>query len=654
MQLIRLLIVIMRIVFDLELMTSSFTETICNHVMRSFKEAEDWNMKTKFWDVYSLHFEYSNTITVMLFRYNIYEINDILNVILQQIIGDVEKDLIIFTIPKTYPIKFINDNYQYNLETRTPYLIIYVNDFVMKRTAYMTMEYPQSNWTSRNNYLFLKLYSTTSNWWGNFTDTSILDDMWFNYRVVNSVIFITHKKISSDNNEEIVLYNPFVTGKDNRIIRTNLGKNYTKNDINLNIVRSLNNHKIIIVSIDNCSSVPRSALKITTDSMHKTRNLNVMDTLEKYMKFRKNIMELLYYCFLGTPERGVMNLLLTRNADIIVSDLYVQYHGTNKIEFTTPVLLSRKLVIIVPKSEIYPPWKIFITYFSTIVWVKLFLLFGVCVLVWHMLRHFQNNNAVSSSQPVMRFINESIDILNLMMSTVVPFVQKIKPISQRLFICVWLIGSLIGGINFQSSLLNSFAHPYRGEDINTLEELDEIGLRILCHDMNILDALNESISYRNLVGKLKYISNETTAVDNMLIYRNASLLTSDERASMYLKKYPEKLHVIPHYPREYLVSYMIPTGSPYVTKLQNIMGKLNEAGLILKWNTEELYRVNIKIKAEYFQTDSEEMFSMKDLQVLFYIWGIGSISAVTVLVLENIIQRITCFGKNIPNISLYS
>jgi hypothetical protein len=120
-------------------------------------------------------------------------------------------------------------------------------------------------------------------------------------------------------------------------------------------------------------------------------------------------------------------------------------------------------------------------------------------------------------------------------------------------------------------------------------------------------------------------------------YRNVCLLTSKGEALWFLGKHPNKLHIIRDSPREYFVPYMIPKGSPYATRIHNLLGKMSEAGLVRKWDGDISYRRQLLALREG-RTNLQDIrngtvFALFDFQFSFFICGVG-ITTGTVMFFE--------------------
>jgi len=129
-----------------------------------------------------------------------------------------------------------------------------------------------------------------------------------------------------------------------------------------------------------------------------------------------------------------------------------------------------------------------------------------------------------------------------------------------------------------------------------------------------------------------------TLLHQLAMYRNFSMLTSKGETSWWLSKFPDKFHVINEYPREYFVSYMIPRGSPYATRIHNLLGKMVEAGLVRKWDIDTSYRLRLEAlrvgRANIQGNMNVKILSLAEFEPAFLMWGIGVTAGAVVFMVE--------------------
>jgi hypothetical protein len=83
---------------------------------------------------------------------------------------------------------------------------------------------------------------------------------------------------------------------------------------------------------------------------------------------------------------------------------------------------------------------------------------------------------------------------------------------------------------------------------------------------------------------------------------------------------------------------MIPKGSPYATRIHNLLGKMSEAGLVRKWDLDTSYRLQLEAlregRADLEDTSNVKIFRLFEFHFSFFVWGVGVTAATVVFLLE--------------------
>jgi len=319
-----------------------------------------------------------------------------------------------------------------------------------------------------------------------------------------------------------------------------------------------------------------------------------------------------------------------KQADILGNERYIKYYNTDKIEFTMPAFYTMQLVVVVPKAYRILPWRAIFECFTFQFWMYFLAVLLVTTVLWYVLRNLHGEVSC---------VANAANTLAVFLTMSVTFLTKISSSSQRFLLSFCLVFSLIFMCFFQSALLDAVSHPHFQPDINTLQKLDESGLPIVTLDRNLLDTFEWSPAMKNLHMKLQYQNlSARTLLHQLALYRNFSILTGKGEALWWLSKYPNKFHVIKEYPREYFVSYMIPRGSPYATRIHNLLGKMTEAGLVRKWDTDTSYRLHLEAlregRANIQGNEKVKILRLAEFQPAFFMWGIGLVASAVIFMLE--------------------
>ncbi|KAG7203010.1 hypothetical protein KM043_010138 [Ampulex compressa] len=161
---------------------------------------------------------------------------------------------------------------------------------------------------------------------------------------------------------------------------------------------------------------------------------------------------------------------------------------------------------------------------------------------------------------------------------------------ERLFLICSLAMSLILNGIFSSKLTSNFSKLSYLDDLQTLEDVDRTGLVVLTDSPDLLDdALNddESQTVLNLRAKLE-LSNATVINRRLFYDKNAAYLNRKKLIPVVMSEREKHLlHVVEECPKQYTVSALVHKGSPFLSRINVILGRLNNGGFYDKWFGEQ-------------------------------------------------------------------
>jgi hypothetical protein len=139
---------------------------------------------------------------------------------------------------------------------------------------------------------------------------------------------------------------------------------------------------------------------------------------------------------------------------------------------------------------------------------------------------------------------------------------------------------------------------------------------------------------------LNHVANLTDAA--VIIRETSSLYTE----SIYVAQDGTQLiHTVEECPAYYHLAYIVPMGSPYLPLINNVILRMNEAGLTFKWHSDGIDAQSFSGSCRQKKCARKEalrVFALTDLQLAFYMFATGLILSITVFVLEVIIGYQAC------------
>ncbi|KAG5681339.1 hypothetical protein PVAND_010784 [Polypedilum vanderplanki] len=341
---------------------------------------------------------------------------------------------------------------------------------------------------------------------------------------------------------------------------------------------------------------------------------------------------------------GALGSLQRRKSDIAMTAFFMKDYETRATEFLYPLYMD-KLCVVVPKAQRIPPELLPLMIFDEKLWIILFIVVFMICIVWILLRSVNNQirrpsraadnitfNIVNynfspflASQSNLRQ-NTQIFIDTWMLFLSIPMRRLTRAQYERIFLASVCLVSIIFVSIYQSSLATVFVRPIYFKDIETLDQLDKSGNLILVKYAGYLTDVfpnDTSQVYRNLRDKMKLVDTELTAMD-LVKYRSKTATITRKSTTLldnYLYFMKKELYLIDkECPKNYFLSYMVPTKSVYLTRINEILFDILRFGFIWKWINDFNYKVqvaNIKKIADE-NTSGAKVLTMNDLKFPFY------------------------------------
>jgi len=95
-----------------------------------------------------------------------------------------------------------------------------------------------------------------------------------------------------------------------------------------------------------------------------------------------------------------------------------------------------------------------------------------------------------------------------------------------------------------------------------------------------------------------------------------------------------QLHIVKECPRTYSLAYIIPKGSPFLFRINNIIAQFVESGIIDKWFEDTRLNMTAFQRHRYSSNDSPKVFSLEELQMPFLILICGLFGSAITFCLE--------------------
>jgi len=553
-----------------------------------------------------------------------------------------------------YKITIDNLSQNNTWQNRTDLTWIFVIDNI---NILNTFVYEQKHiWKTTNQYVIINTAPSIT-----MLLREIFQMIWKNYNVYKIIIIS-----NQDDFQCLSKYSPFEKNRWNEygVIRKICGLMKFKNNIELYTnFRNLNGYPIHIVVF------PSLMMNITYDEnikkfKYSKLDANAMLLLEKEME-AKFLMNVLYPLSNEDPFQRTLQYIESGKAEIIITSFFIHQYGKfKKYEFTVS-LYEDKLCFIAPTNGFVPKSYMPIMPFTPDLWIVLMMYNVLVCVLWFLIKYYSGLfRRQEVPLPLIRTTEKfifSIQESNLSprihpyVSSCFYFFEKLcyplkedsgtttSTTSQRaLLFGTLFFGVIIVGL-YQSCLVSSLSNPFHYPELDTLEDVANSNFTIITKYQNLKQ--NVFLENTTLANKLRdkikvIISNKRTndivafnkkvvAISRYLSYK------LDDLSNYFDADGNELLHIVKEYPYTYLLSYVVKLYSPYRERINELLLRMQEAGLIKLWYENMAYPIyEAEQKRKMAKSEKKIKLTMKHYSLTFIGLSFGLLSCVIVFLAE--------------------
>ncbi|KAL0108843.1 hypothetical protein PUN28_014156 [Cardiocondyla obscurior] len=319
------------------------------------------------------------------------------------------------------------------------------------------------------------------------------------------------------------------------------------------------------------------------------------------------------------PFHRTLQYIENGEAELIVNSFFVhQYKEYEKYEFTATIY-EDKLCLIAPTAGFVPKSYMPIMSFAPDLWVALAMYNILVSIVWFLIKYysvsFRQRKAVVI--PLERITESSfatshrrrfanlfpgihpyvLSCFDLVETWCYPLKENSGSAStttttaQRAFLIGTLFFGLIVTGLYQSCLMSSLSDPFHYPELKTLEDVASSNLTLITKYYNVKEStftgnttLDNKLHSKTQLFVAKERTYDAVAFDRktIAISRYASVKLTD-MSKYYDIDGNELLHIVEEYPTTYLLSYVMRIYSPYRERINGLLLRMQEAGLVRLW-----------------------------------------------------------------------
>jgi len=557
----------------------------------------------------------------------------------------------------SYKITTSDFSWKYTWQSRTDLTWIFIVDGMNILNSFV---HEQSHiWKAINQYLVIVTSPNTT------SPQKIFQTVWKTYGVYRIAIISIE-----DNFRCLSRYLPFEKNRQNEygIIRKDCLMDQEDNVELYANLENLNRYPIHMVVF------PSLMMEVAFDQ--DTRNprfsgldANVMSLLERTMgaQFHINIFRInSINGDYGDPFHRALQYIENGESELIITSFFIQrYKEYRKYEFTASVY-EDKLCLIAPTAGFVPKSYMPIMSFAPDLWVALAIYNILVSVLWFLIKYysvsFRRQEAVllplarttrygilsrrSDLPPrVHPYVSSCFDLIE---TSCYPLKEDSagsagSTTAQRAFLIGTLFFGLIVTGLYQSCLISSLSDPFHYPELNTLEDVASSNLTIITKYYNLKE--NTFTGNTTLDNKLRskikvFVSKEPTydAVAfgrrMIAISRYASIKLSD-MARYYDVDGNELLHIVEECPTTYSLSYVMRLHSPYRERINELLLRMQEAGLVRLWYERVTYPSYVaEQRRKMDKSERKIKLTMEHYSLTFIGLTVGLFSCTVVLFAE--------------------
>lgn len=372
-------------------------------------------------------------------------------------------------------------------------------------------------------------------------------------------------------------------------------------------------------------------------------DVNAMFLLRNVLNadFRINVLK---HDYKSDPFETALLNIENNKADIVMTTYFVKpYDDFKSFEFTVGVHMDKvclfgKAAGKVPKSFMpFLPialdfWPIFIIYNILIsaLWIK-FKAYSEKIHEESLRKNslvVRNNFQLLENNVVAQYPPEIDSRLEFCGEVAVlscsPLEGDGKLTGQRIFLAGTLTFSLIIFGLYESTLLSSMSKPFEYQELETLNDVLNTDYPILTKYENLKENTfhNDELKKRVILLQGVEESLRKVVVNNKSVLGIMRLSTAEleDRSNYYDDESGEYLvHVINECPCVYSLSYVVKEYSPYLKRINEILLKISEGGLFLKWYNDMRYAIYKEEQKKIASRPLVSVLTLEHYSIIFLI-----------------------------------
>lgn len=319
-------------------------------------------------------------------------------------------------------------------------------------------------------------------------------------------------------------------------------------------------------------------------------------------------------------------------ADVSFNSRFLRFDYINDVDFTYPHD-KEGFCIIVPKAERIPEYLCIFLPFRPVIWLAC----GVSIIVTATLWYLTELRRKGRSSYIHVILNAYAVFLATSLRS------NTSHNYGRIIFITWAFSSMILISTYQSSLITYLMSPQFYDDIDTLQEFDKSGLKLVMFPgmkesavVDNLDPLRVSLDKKTILTT----QNFSSCIHDVIRHKDRGCaynkLSADwtVRQAEYFSNGELQLHVVRECLSWYAEAYEVHRDSPFLPYFNAIIIRISESGLIRKWRRDVQFKVISKQRRIYATSKQKTVLQLKHFEAAFFSLIIGLFISMLVFLWE--------------------
>lgn len=224
-----------------------------------------------------------------------------------------------------------------------------------------------------------------------------------------------------------------------------------------------------------------------------------------------------------------------------------------------------------------------------------------------------------------------------------PIIHLPENWATKILIAFWVVYALLITSSYEGNLTSNLVLRPTLADINTIKQLQTSNLEIMTFGRYVdllLTFFNQSTAYTGFEKRIRSVSSSAQLAKHIQAHEFQFAYANKQHINKFLSMRKENFrygrpmfHNVPECPVPFLVAYVLRIGSPYLARINSILRRAQENGMIGYWDL-EAEETSHRSKSSLGSGGGPVPLTLDHMQSAFYILGFGLVISLTVLAME--------------------